>query len=514
MATPITKPTYETHYRINKAGQRIAYRVLVREPPVINSYDDAVAHNLFKGDQFEGTWKGGVFSGLGYELIQAENLYKFRLKSGYGTIFGRQYAIESDYDIDLSSLTGKNYCVVYAEINLNYVTKSYFSIKLAHAGAGYPDIPTDDLVVRKQGVARMPLYRFIYKASGSDRFTAVTCIFYRYGDGVAERARIMDSNGVWNGRVLSNLFYYNADRFMKGNKAQYADLAKSIGSSGKWAAFDDEMAIKASGESARRDLLMAPNGVYRVTGRDKKDNIDVNKRFLVENKKYTFGYSRGTANPVPPDGQVVGVIVQGWINVWKWHGGFDNKWRFESGCDMHMSAQRERSTTWYNFVALKESQRMFRPSLWYSQTELYIDFIQKIDDYLIVQTGKNTGIILNDASQKYWCDRHGTEKLSDVIIPKTEANSRVRYGNEPANYHTNDNYVGKIKFINANGKQPEVEVEICDDYCIECELTFRPLYIRGTEKWVDYYDDCWSVIKQPNPNPFSSLSPSLEGGQT
>ena len=493
MATPITKPTYETQYRINKAGQRIAYRVLVREPPVINSYDDAVAHNLFKGDHAEGIWKGGVFSGLGYELIQSENLYKFRLKSGYGTIFGRQYVIEDDYDIDLSSLTGKNYCVVYAEINLNYVTKSYFSIKLAHAGAGYPDIPTDDLVVKKQGIARMPLYRFIYKASGSDRFTAVTCLYYTYSNGVAEKVRTMAGDGKWNGRTLSNLFYYNADRFMKANKAVYADLAKSIGTTGKWVAFDDQMAIKASNESWRRDMLFVCNGVFKVTGRDVKNNIDSNKRFLVENKKYTFTYSRSEASPVPPDAQVVGIIVQGYIKLWYWKNNSAG-WT-STGGESYMSAQHERYTTWANYVPLKESQRMFRPSLWYSQNGLYITYIGERKNYIAFENTIPHGAVLNDGSTKCWC---GHQQIFNEL-PDCDEYSKA----------------AKIKFIQEwGGKWPKIEVEVFDNYCIECELTFRPLFIRGTEKWIDYYDDCWSIIKQPNPNPFSSLNPSLEGGQT
>ena len=492
MATPIQKPTYETRYRINKAGQRIAYRVLVREPPVINSYDDAVAHDLFKGNQFEGTWKGGVFSGLGYELIQAENLYKFRLKSGYGTIFGRQYEIEDDYDIDLSSLTGKNYCVVYAEVNLNYITKSYFNIRLAHAGAGYPDIPTDDLIARKQGVARMPLYRFIYKASGSDRFTAVTCLFYTYSNGVAEKVRVMDHDAKWNGRTLSNLFYYNADRFMKANKALYTDLAKSIGTTGKWVAYDDQMSVKASNESKERNILMVTNNVFRVKGKDVKNNIDSNKRFLVENKTYWFGYANGEPNPVPPDATVVGVIVSGYIKLWYWKN--NNKGWVSTGGDSYMSAQHQRYTTWANFVAIKEKQRMFPGAIYYGQREMYITCVPEIKNYIIFEETIPHGAILNDGSTKCWCgNQQGLE-----VLPKCD----------------NFKKVATLYFHSGRGEKPEICVKVADDWCIECDLTFRPMYIRGTDGYEWEYTDCWEIVRKSNPNPFSSLNPQLEGGQT
>ena len=199
MATPIKKPVYETYIppaagaaaEAGSGGSSSASTPivrLVREPPVVTPYDDAVVHHSIKGDPFEGIWHGGIFSGMGYQIIEENSTVKFIVKAGYGTIFGRQFEIDEDHEILVSALTGKKYCVVYVEVNLASVTANFARIRMAYATAAYPDLETDDLIVKKQGTARMALYRFIYDSSlESDKVHTLSKLAYDYEAGTVQK---------------------------------------------------------------------------------------------------------------------------------------------------------------------------------------------------------------------------------------------------------------------------------------------------------------------------------------
>lgn len=504
MATPIQKPTYEIRFRINKAnGQRIPYSVMVREPPIINSYDDAVVHDSFKGDQAEHIWYGGVYQGLGYATPEISGSYYFRIQPGFGTIFGRQFEIDENYDIDMSALTGKKYCVVYVEINLVSVTKSFIAVKLAYAGAGYPDIETNNLIEKKQGIARMPLYRFIYKASGSSRFSDITSVHYTYTAGVAERARMMAGDGKWNGRVLSNLFYYNADRFKKGSHAVYADLAKALGP-GKWIAASDQLEITDSTntESGNRRLLKCTNDVILVDSSSVGTTKDrISNKVLGEGGTYKFFFTKG-GNPIPENAQIVGVLVQGALKCYYWKGfqlfgNWDPRWEAVGGNVYFNMPNRRYSYT--NYTAKYQpatGQNLFSPGFCYG-----------LGNY-IIGTGE---------SQKSEVVGVSTGHYGNVICDPIASGGQV--GNSVG-------YRSEVSFHGLRGSDPFIQVKIAGGLCVECSITFRFLYILGARKIVKdgtpHYDNWDTQHQYPwytegptnDVNPFSSLSPQLEGGQT
>lgn len=527
MATSIKKPTYSTTPTASPVGsggsgssfrppsrpgrpQRpttngIAY--LVREPPVINSYNDAVVHNSFKGDQFENVWYGGVFSGLGYETPEVSGSHYFRIKPGYGTIFGRQFEVTENYDINMSALTGKKYCVVYVEINLKSVTKSIIAIKLIYAGANYPDIPTDDLIERKQGIARMPLYRFIYTATATNRFSAIASVHYTYNAGEAEKALMMAGDGKWNGRVLNNLFYYNADRFKKGDHAVFADLGKALGTTGAWKAYSDVLEIKHDDESEQRQLLCVTSNVFRVKGVDAKDNVG-SGLYLVENKSYKF-YYEGGGNPIPAGARVVGVIVEGYIKLFYWGG---NKWKAAGG-NQYMQLQHEIHGTSGFFglgaeaghVPESECHMMYTPNIWYREQDFFIGQIHKQTDHIIGTSLEGYGQIMSDGTMKCWAN--------DVFKPFGSTNISTRNCSKT-----------RLKFQRTDRCDPYIDVKVGDDCCLDMNVTFRILYVLGTEMYTDriYYDN-WDTehvyplhgTYVPSPeNPFTNLNPQLEGGQT
>ena len=521
MATAIKKPTYQTTPTASPAGtgssssgrppsrpgrphrpvtNGVTY--LVREPPIISSYDDAVVHHSFKGDQAENIWFGGALNGLGYATPEVSGSYYFRIKTGYGTIFGRQFEIDENYDINMSALTGKKYCVVYVEINLKSVTNSIISVKLVYAGANYPDVSTDDLIERKQGIARMPLYRFIYTASGSSRFSAITKLFYTYSNGIAEKARMMASDGKWNGRTLSNLFYYNADRFKKGEHAWYADLAKAIGTTGAWKAYSDLLEIKHDDESEQRQILCVTSNVFRVKGLDAESKIG-SGNYLIENRSYKF-YYEGGGNPIPANARVVGIIVEGSIKLFYWNGG----WKAAGG-NQYMSLQHEIHDAWPNWGNTphypgSECHMMYTPNLWYREQDFYIgqDHYQK-DLPIGVQVGAY-GQIMSDGTKKCYIN----SIFDKMYYPLTTRQCKLT----------------RLKFQATDKANPYIDVKVGDDCCLDIDVTFRLLYVLGTEQYKERISyDNWDTNHEypihstyvPSPaNPFTNLDPQLEGGQT
>lgn len=511
MATVISKPVYRTIGGASPAGSgRPGHRpettYMVREPPVVYPYDDAVVHHSFKGDQFEGTFTGGVYMGLEYETT---NSGMFILKPGFGSIWGRQFEITENYEIDMSSLTGTKYCVIYIEIDLEDFTTQSALVKLVYAGANYPDVESDNLIVNKSGVARMVLYSFLYTASGHD-FANVTAKFYRFTAGVAERARMMSANGIWNGRIVSNLFYYNADRFKKGTHAVYADLVKAIGKSGNWKAYSDQLEIKSDDESLPRQLLKITRGEFHLSGT------------INENSSSNFYYSR-EENPIPANAQVIGVLISGTMSVNYYEEALFSRrgWKKMPG-NQYFSAQHHLHdtkifglVTGSGHVPAKEGQAMFDGNVWNKGLPLWVSSLFWQADHLIgVETGER-GVVLWNPNQP---------KVNVATLKPRSYSYDMR---------------GRIATLNFSARthgKPCIEVSVGDNYQFIPDLHVRLIYIQGAEAYgppeityievpnilYPWFSDS-PTIKVPwsyqpktisDGNPFSSLNPTLEGGQT
>ncbi len=499
MATSIRAPKYVTRIR-RLGGHTTTVTVLVREPPTIYPYDDAVVHHSMKGDQFEGTFIGGVYSGFDYETNTTNGT--FTVKAGFASIYGRQFELDADYEINMAALSGIKYCVVYVEVNLKNFTRQSAEIKLAYANAGFPDVESDDLIVRKHGgVARMPLYSFVYTAN-SHSFDFISTKFYTYSPGVAERARSMDSNGVWNGRLVSNLFYYNADRFLKGSHAVYADLAKSIGTTGLYAATSDVMTIRDTNEAYDRNILMITNGSWKIQSTDSSP--------LNENKTYKFYYSnRDKGNPIRKNARVVGVLISGSLKIshYMWQL-FGQKGWANFGGGQYFSLQPALQdlklfgwTLEQGWRPVSEGQAMYSGNIWHNSRPLYFTSCWFQANHVIA------GVEV---------DEYGY-MLADKLQKKVSCGNRDLFG-------TNRTEAATLKFCGQQTQDPYIEITVADDYRIVCDLTVRLIYMQGEEAYQSVYAyDNWDTQHQypylvtkaiPDINPFTSLVPQLEGGQT
>lgn len=215
----------------------------------VTPYDDAVVFHSAKGHDYTGDKRGGVFNkvydGMGY--IRDNVNHKFIVKSGMAMLYGRQFEIPQNETIEfeVASLAGK-YCVVYIEVKNEFIdmtgeydeddnpVDSYDQVtitaKLEYATGAYPTIGNTDIIANRYGTATMELYRFQVNSSG--QMGDIVDRRHIYMPGVAEKARVMDGNGVVNNRVLNNLVFPDKDMVRHTDHAYYADRATSLGTTG------------------------------------------------------------------------------------------------------------------------------------------------------------------------------------------------------------------------------------------------------------------------------------------
>lgn len=215
----------------------------------VTPFDDAVIFHSAKGHDYTENKRGGVFNKvydqLGY--IRDNVNHKFILRSGMGMLYGRQFEIPENENLEFSvtSLAGK-YCVVYVEVTNEFVDMtgetdendepipSYDQVtvtaQLVYSSEGYPAIGNTDIIANRYGTATMELYRFPVNAQGE--IGDVIDRRYIYMPGVAEKARVLDANAIVNNRVLGNLIYPDKDMVKNTDHAYYADRASSLGTTG------------------------------------------------------------------------------------------------------------------------------------------------------------------------------------------------------------------------------------------------------------------------------------------
>ena len=215
----------------------------------VTPFDDAVIFHSAKGHDYTGDKRGGVFykvyDQLGY--IRDNVNHKFILRSGMGMLYGRQFEIPENENLEFSvtSLAGK-YCVVYVEVTNEFVDMtgetdendqpipSYDQVtvtaQLVYSSEGYPTIGNTDIIANRYGTATMELYRFQVNAQGE--IGDIIDRRYIYMPGVAEKARVLDGTAIVNNRKLSDLIYSDKDMVKNTDHAYYADRASSLGTTG------------------------------------------------------------------------------------------------------------------------------------------------------------------------------------------------------------------------------------------------------------------------------------------
>ena len=525
MATAIRKPKYVTIPSAAPAGsetpntgrpRRPASRpeitYLVREPPTVFPYDDAMIHYSIKGDHHEGIYKGGVFYGFGVSYPETG---KIRIAPGYGSVWGRQFELESAHDIDMTALTGIKYCVVYVEISLKSATNQKAEIKMIYAGAGYPDIDTDDLIINKQGIARMYLYSFEYEASGH-LFSNVQAKFYQFGNGVAERARIMDGEGLWNGRKVSDLFYYNADRFKKGTHAQYAELGKGLGKTGVWLVNDDQLQLKKkTDETDVRSLLCVTKRAIIIDPPvgDLKNNGPI--PVIRENTTQKF-YFEGLTNPVPNNAMVVGIIITGRAQLFHYHSweifNWDLSWwgvkaaTFFSRhgfrqCDSINSKGEYGGFYSSRFWYLPDHEIHIKPIGWASEPRVEgLQGVNLLDPYELTLDADKWPSLINKFSDLKTHDSLSWEPYNHGYSSGSDHNG---YDTWREGWSSSQGFAGILKFKDTNTNRPYIEITMNDNWALSCYLEVRILYIKGEDR----------KGKEQTTYPWASLNPSLEGGQ-
>lgn len=412
---------------------------------IINPYDDAVVHNSMKGDQFEGVWKGGAYSGLDYVIDEPTRT--FNIQPGYGSIYGRQFELTETHEVSLVSLTGLKYCVVYVEVNLKNVTRQAVSIKLAYAGAGYPDVQSEDLIKNKNGIARMPLYQFTFNAlaGGGEIFTDIEPLFYTYEPGTAEHVRIMEGTAQINERILQNILHFNADRWKNAEHAVRTSLGRKLGQSDEGAVqINEELKIIGS-EYIDQHLVQVSSGVFRVTGQEHTTEPS-DATILNQNTTYTFFY-QGAGKQLPKNAKVIGIIVTGSIMYSKWDLGFLGigsgwvDWRARQAMGNHDQVEPH-----YADYQADDKLTIFGGDIYRENCPLYLDYFLKYEDQII---GGVKTIAL------------GT-KLGREVVAEALA---------------------QFTFKNTNGPSPQLEVKVGNNVKLQIDLTFRLIYTGGEISW-------------------------------
>lgn len=261
----------------------------------VTVYDDAVVFHSAKGHDYTGDKRGGVFEKVyfAFNYIVDNVNKKFIIKSGMGMLYGRQFELAENETAEFSVADQLNrYLVYYLEIKnelISGVETTSINIKSQWSSISYPSIGNTDLIVNRYGTATMELYRIRVNAIGA--ISEVIDRRYIYRSGYAEKARMMDEEGVINSRKVGNLIYSDKDVVKNTDHAYYADRAKAIG---------------LTGTAANRNLI--------------DDNLYMKNRdgYLLVGKEITIKtpggvWSAGTyeVGISAPSGNIIGCLIYG-----------------------------------------------------------------------------------------------------------------------------------------------------------------------------------------------------------
>lgn len=396
----------------------------------ITAYHDAVVYHFVKGNSYldrNSNKIGGIFKDVNnefdYEVNQAQK--KITIKSGMAMIYGRQFELPEDesISIDFSFLTGKQYIIIYFELDTRNVTDEKVTLKYAYAGGNYPILNGEtNLCENKIGVARLILLQLIYTAGGVEPFSSISKEAYVYEPGVAERARSMDSSGSINGKDITDLI--NAQYFYNTRHSQRADRTDALGTEDNINAIDDALHL------TERDtgLVTIGKGVISVEGVEYKDKPE-KANYLNENGDYEFVMD---FLELQNKSKVIGIIMEGDLMASEFK--FDTLlwpfgWWHDFGTD--------RGKLGKSFRHDGAGITILDGKLYEEEKEFYIYRITYTQGYSDSWDGN--------------CTIYSDKNLQTCAV---------------------------MKFIKANGSTPaKLKVHIQDNFRIKCNLKFRFIYL-------------------------------------
>jgi hypothetical protein len=177
----------------------------------VTAYQDAVLFHLFKG-------ANGVIPGVGNEFAASYSTAtkKLTIQSGQGIIYGRQFEIPSGEtaELDLSALSSVKYVSVFAELDTRDSGNEVVTIKSLYDSTTYPTIdPGDNLIQQKTGVARIMLYKMIFRPTSGATITKAFNMLRNDWIANADNANSAKNadKAKDSTRINDNLFYASDD---------------------------------------------------------------------------------------------------------------------------------------------------------------------------------------------------------------------------------------------------------------------------------------------------------------
>lgn len=175
----------------------------------VTAYQDSVFLHFIKG-------VSGVFKDVYDEFGYTAEGSNFTLRAGMGIVFGRQFELErgTTQVFNLSTLTGTKYVLVYAEVDTRDMANQKVTFVAINQSLSYPSVVSQNLISTEQGLAYVPLYRFIYTAGAGSPIGVVEKLFRTLVANYVDKALEVDSipgTSLIKGRLVQNIISDDKD---------------------------------------------------------------------------------------------------------------------------------------------------------------------------------------------------------------------------------------------------------------------------------------------------------------
>lgn len=181
----------------------------------------------------------GVVQGFGSELSYAVSGSKFVLNSGCIVLQGWEVCVDgSGWQLDLSTVVGTQYHLIYLEINVGIESAV---LKSAYLTGSTPNIDQgDDLTQYPEGTARLPLYSFVIANGTIHSVEKKFLTLSYYGSRLDDIEKRLEKLGFRQGSVNSIPFSTSniTTNFLK-RQGNYVFGGYSVSFSSPYPAFED-----------------------------------------------------------------------------------------------------------------------------------------------------------------------------------------------------------------------------------------------------------------------------------
>lgn len=194
----------------------------------VTAYDDAVVFHSAIGHDYSGAKRGVVLKGIGNQLGYTRTGGRnFRVLSGMGMLYGRQFRIPDGQYVDLTLPSAARKVLIYVEVS---ITQNAETVQVRSVSGSSPtETPTignADIYANATGVATMPLYLVTW--SGTD-MTGIEDLREIREPGEAEKARSIASTGTIDGTLVSALVEPNNTGYcVKAREAAHAETTEKV----------------------------------------------------------------------------------------------------------------------------------------------------------------------------------------------------------------------------------------------------------------------------------------------